>query len=59
MTTIGTYNIDNVLKNDTYNGFKATVTVNSTPLDLTGYCLNMFLRQRSKTGSVKKNIFKL
>ena len=54
MANIQTYNIDNVIKNDTYNGFTAQINVNNAPLDLTGYSIRMYLREGSKTGAVRK-----
>jgi hypothetical protein len=49
----------NVIKNDTFSGFNCTVldtTTTSTPVDLTGYTIKMYLRHLSKTGPISKQL---
>ena len=49
----------NVIKNDTFAGFNCTVlntTTTSTPVDLTGYTIKMYLRHLKKTGPISKQL---
>lgn len=55
---IGTYNIANHIKGDTFDGVQFTLqnTSDSLPIDLTGCLLKIQFRYRNKIGKVQKEL---
>ena len=50
MATVGTYNIPNHIKGDTFKDLQFTITLNDVTLDLTGYTIECKFRKGSKNG---------
>ncbi len=56
MANIGTYNLADHHKGDTWNGVQFTILSNGSAVDLTSATVRVMFRRESKTGKVVKSL---